>query len=95
MTLNKLLTIFLKRSGNRSPTNLIWGFNRSPVHQPSFSTNPNSNYSWNRMQNNMQNSFGNNASPNHSNNNSFNSPYKTYTKDEIITDEYGLKKYLK
>lgn len=73
----------------------MWGFNRSPVHQQSFGNNQNPNYSWNCAQNNMQNSFGNNASPNHSNNNSFNSPYKTYTKDEIITDEHGLQKYLR
>lgn len=73
----------------------MWGFNRSLVHQPSFGNGPNPNYSWNRAQNNMQNSFGNNPSPNQSNNNSFISPYKIYTKDEIITDEHGLQKYLR
>lgn len=82
-------------TGNRSTSNSIWGFNRSPVQQQSFSNSPNPNYSWSRIQNNMQNSFGNNTSPNQSNNNSFNSPYKTYTKDEIITDEHGLQKYLR
>lgn len=81
----------------------MWGFNRSPVHQQSFGNSANPNYSWNRAQ-----SFGgggggaggggsgtNNASSNHSNNNSFSSPYKTYTKDEIVTDEHGLQKYLR
>lgn len=91
--------------GNRSASNSMWGFNRSPVHQQSFNNSANPNYSWTRGQSNLQNSFGaggagggsgtNNPSPNHSNNNSFTSPYKTYTKDEIITDEHGLKKYLK
>lgn len=82
-------------AGNRSTSNSMWGFNRSPAHQQSFNNSQNPNYSWSRVQNNLQNSFGNNTSPNHSNNNSFNSPYKTYTKDEIITDEHGLQKYLR
>lgn len=71
----------------------MWGLNRSPVKSPQNFNNP--NYSWNRGQTNLHNSFGNNHSPNQSNNHSFNSPYKTYTKDEIITDEHSLQKYLR
>lgn len=71
----------------------MWGFNRSPVkHQQNFNT---SNYSWTGGQGHFNNSFGNTTNPNLSKNNSFNSPYKTYTKDEIITDEHGLQKYLR
>lgn len=88
MCSNVIVCIFV---ANRSTSNSMW-FNRSPTHQQSF--NNSQNYSWTRAQNNLQNSFGNN-SPNQSNNNSFNSPYKTYTKDEIITDEHGLQKYLR
>lgn len=74
----------------------MWNLNRtSPQHQQNFNNDP-YNF-WNRQQNNMRNSFGNNAnaSTNQSNNNSFNLPYKSYTKDEIITDEHGLQKYLR
>lgn len=71
----------------------MWGINRSPVKSSQNFNNP--NYSWNSGQNHLHNSFGNGHSPNQSNNNSFNSPYKTYTKDEIITDEPGLQKYLR
>lgn len=80
--------------GNRSASNSMWGLNRSPVHQQSFNNGSNLNYSWNRTPHNLKNSFSN-ISPNQSNNNSFTSPYKTYTKDEIITDEHGLQKYLR
>lgn len=88
--------MILSIEGNRSTSNSMWGFNRTPVQQQqSFNNSANPNYSWNRVQNNLQSSLGNNSSPNHSNNNSFNSMYKAYTKDEIITDEHGLQKYLR
>lgn len=70
-------------------TNILWSYNRSPTppHQQSLN---NTNYSYR-----MQNSFNSNVSSGPSNNNTFNSPYKTYAKDDIITDEQGLQKYLK
>lgn len=66
-------------------------FNRSPAHhqQQSFNNSPYSSPS----RPDFQTSF--NASPNQSLNNTFSSPYKTYAKDEIITDELGLQRYLK
>lgn len=81
-------------SGNRSTNNALWSPNRSPTaqqHQQSFGTTP--THLWNRTQNAQQ--MAANTSPNKSNNNSFNSPYKTYSKDEVITDEHGLQKYLR
>lgn len=90
----EIMCALYKNSGNRSSNNVMWSPNRSPSQQNQQSFNNTSTHFWSRTQNNAQ-QIGSAASPNRSNNNSFNSPYKSYSKDEVITDEHGLQKYLR
>lgn len=78
-------------AANRNIISPSWAYNnrsQSGAQHSSYHLN----YSWHGMSSH-QNSFQ--GSPSQSNNNSFSSPYKTYAKDEIITDEEGLQKYLR